>query len=46
MNLPYSISRELLIDVLHYASDAEIVEPPALREQVKALLSLVLSNYE
>lgn len=46
LQVPYSISRELLMDVLHYGSDAEIVEPPALREQAKALLSLALSNYE
>ena len=26
------------MDVLHYGSDAEIVEPPALREQARALL--------
>jgi predicted DNA-binding transcriptional regulator YafY len=43
--VPYSVSRELLMDVLHYGSDAEIVEP-MLREQAKALLELALSNYE
>ncbi|MDS0762115.1 transcriptional regulator, partial [Xanthomonas citri pv. punicae] len=43
---PYSNSRELLMDVLHYGSDAEIVEPMSLREQAKALLSLALSNYD
>ncbi|TGR91128.1 transcriptional regulator, partial [bacterium M00.F.Ca.ET.191.01.1.1] len=43
---PYSVSRELLMDVLHYGSDAEIVEPMMLREQAKALLELALSNYE
>ena len=46
LKLPYSVSRELLMDVLHYGSDAEIVEPTSLREQAKALLSLALSNYE
>ncbi|CRD57285.1 hypothetical protein BN1263370257 [Stenotrophomonas maltophilia] len=44
--MPYSVSRELLMDVLHYGSDAEIVEPVMLREQAKALLELALSNYE
>jgi len=34
------------MDVLHYGADAEIVEPPMLREQAKALLALTLSNYE
>lgn len=46
LKVPYSVSRELLMDVLHYGSDAEIIEPKALREQAKALLSLALSNYE
>jgi predicted DNA-binding transcriptional regulator YafY len=46
LKLPYSNSRELLMDVLHYGSDAEIVEPSVLREQARALLSLAISNYE
>ena len=46
LKLPYSASRELLMDVLHYGADAEIVAPPALREQAKSLLQLALSNYE
>jgi predicted DNA-binding transcriptional regulator YafY len=44
--VPYSVSRELLMDVLHYGSDAEIIEPTVLREQAKALLMMALSNYE
>src|SRR5690606_36028844 len=31
LKLPYSNGRELLMDVLHYGSDAQIVEPPVLR---------------
>ena len=46
LKVPYSAPRELLMDVLHYGSDAEIVEPVALREQAKSLLTLALSNYE
>lgn len=46
LKVPYSVSRELLMDVLHYGSDAEIVEPMSLREQAKSLLSLALSNYD
>ncbi|MGH8031782.1 MAG: helix-turn-helix transcriptional regulator [Luteimonas sp.] len=46
LKVPYSAARELLMDVLHYGSDAEIVEPPSLREQAKSLLSLALSNYD
>lgn len=46
LKLPYSSSRELLMDVLHYGSDAEIIEPPSLREQVRSLLQLALANYD
>ena len=46
LKVPYSVSRELLMDVLHYGSDAEIIEPQSLREQAKALLTLALSNYD
>jgi predicted DNA-binding transcriptional regulator YafY len=46
LKVPYSASRELLMDVLHYGSDAEIVEPKALREQARALLQLSLSHYD
>ena len=46
LKLPYSSGRELLMDVLHYGSDAEIIEPASLREQARSLLSLALSQYE
>ena len=46
LKVPYSGTRELLMDVLHYGSDAEIVEPPVLREQVRALLQLAMSHYD
>ena len=46
LKVPYSNSRELLMDVLHYGSDAEILEPPSLREQARSLLALAISNYE
>jgi predicted DNA-binding transcriptional regulator YafY len=46
LKVPYSNARELLMDVLHYGSDAEIVEPPSLREQARSLLQLALANYD
>ena len=46
LKVPYSVPRELLMDVLHYGSDAEIVEPKALREQARTLLQLALGNYQ
>lgn len=46
LKVPYSSPRELLMDVLHYGADAEIIDPPALREQARGLLALALSNYD
>lgn len=45
LKLPYGNGRELLMDILHYGADAEIIAPPALREQARSLLSLALGNY-
>lgn len=46
LKVPYSTGRELLMDVMHYGADAEIIEPQALREQARTHLSLALSNYD
>ena len=46
LKLPYGFSRELLMDVLRYGADAEVVAPVALREQARTLLQLALSAYE
>ena len=46
LKIPYSNGRELLMDVLHYGADAEIVEPASLRAQARTLLDLARSNYE
>jgi predicted DNA-binding transcriptional regulator YafY len=46
LKVPYSAPRELLMDVLHYGADAEIVEPAALREQMRAMLQLAVAHYD
>ena len=46
LKVPYSAPRELLMDVLHYGADAEVVEPVALREQARSLLMMALQKYE
>ena len=46
LKVPYSVPRELLMDILHYGADAEIIEPAVLREQARSLLSLALSQYD
>lgn len=45
LKLPYSNSRELLMDVLKYGPDAEVVAPVSLREEMKILLQLSLGAY-
>lgn len=45
LRIPYSNSKELLMDVLRYGTDAEVTEPPALREQIRTLLQLALASY-
>lgn len=46
LKVPYSHARELLMDVLRYGADAEVVDPPALRQQARTLLQLALSAYD
>lgn len=46
LKLPYSNAKELLMDVLRYGADAQIVEPEALRLQARTMLQLALSAYE
>jgi predicted DNA-binding transcriptional regulator YafY len=46
LKVPYSNARELLMDVLHYGGDAEIVEPKSLREQMRGMLQLAVANYD
>lgn len=45
LRLPYSNSRELLMDILRYGPDATIVEPASLRSEVQIQLQLALGNY-
>jgi predicted DNA-binding transcriptional regulator YafY len=46
LQLPYSNSRELLMDVLKYGPDAEIVAPLSLREEMKIMLQLAQGIYQ
>lgn len=46
LRVPYSNARELLMDVLRYGPDAQIVAPIPLREEAKIQLQLALSNYD
>jgi predicted DNA-binding transcriptional regulator YafY len=46
LKLPYSNSKELLMDVLKYGPDVEVVAPVSLREEMKILLQLALGAYQ
>jgi predicted DNA-binding transcriptional regulator YafY len=46
LRVPYSNSRELLMDVLKYGPDAEVVAPVPLREEMKIMLQLALGAYQ
>lgn len=46
LRVPYANSRELLMDVMRYGPDAEVVAPNALREEMKILLRLAAASYE
>jgi predicted DNA-binding transcriptional regulator YafY len=45
LKLPYSDSRELLMDVLRYGPEAEVLAPPALREAAQTQLRAALKHY-
>ncbi len=46
LRLPYSNGKELLMDVLRYGADAEIIEPVSLRQQARTILQLALAAYD
>jgi predicted DNA-binding transcriptional regulator YafY len=45
LRIPYSDDRELLMDVLKYGADVEVVAPGALRETVKKMLDEAAGQY-
>lgn len=46
LKVPYSNSKELLMDVLKYGPDAEVISPLSLREEMKILLQLSIGAYQ
>jgi predicted DNA-binding transcriptional regulator YafY len=46
LKLPYSNSKELLMDVLKYGPDVEVVAPLSLREEAKISLQLAIGAYQ
>jgi len=45
LEVPYSDQRELLLDVLKFGAEVEVLEPPELREEVRSRLRRALSQY-
>jgi predicted DNA-binding transcriptional regulator YafY len=45
LEVPYADDRELLMDVLKFGPDAEVLAPPALRERAAALLEEAARRY-
>ena len=45
LRVPYADDRELIMDILKYGADCEVVEPKALRDRVIAELRRVLALY-
>ena len=46
LHLPYSDDRELLMDILKYGAEVEVVAPEALREAVKNQLEVAAGLYQ
>ncbi|MDP1897989.1 MAG: WYL domain-containing protein [Sulfurimicrobium sp.] len=45
LEIPYSDDRELVMDILKYGPDVEVLAPDTLRERVKKLLKSAFSQY-
>lgn len=45
LEVPYSDDRELLMDILKFGPDVEVLAPAALRTRVKAALKVALGRY-
>lgn len=46
LEVPYADDRELIMDILKYGCDVEVLEPASLREQVAKALQNALSRYQ
>jgi predicted DNA-binding transcriptional regulator YafY len=44
--IPYGHSRELVMDILKWGDDAEVIDPKELREAVKTTIARMQKKYE
>ena len=45
LEIPYADDRELLMDILKFGPDVEVLEPPALRKRVAEQLTAAAKHY-
>ena len=45
LKVPYSQPQELVMDILKYGPEVEVLGPPALRDQVAAALETAAARY-
>jgi len=45
LSVPYSAERELLMDIMRFGPDVEVLGPPELRQSVSAALNKAASHY-
>jgi len=45
LEVPYTEEQELVMDLLRYGADVEVLEPAALRDRVKTALAAALARY-
>jgi predicted DNA-binding transcriptional regulator YafY len=45
LEVPYAEDRELVMEILKYGADVEVLQPPALRERVAGLLHKAAQRY-
>lgn len=46
LKIPYRDSRELVMDIMRHGAHVEIVDPPELRDEVRAQLLKAVERYE
>jgi len=46
LSIPYSNDKELIMDILKYGADVEVIAPEALREAVKNQINAAASQYQ
>ena len=45
LEVPYSSEKELVMDILKFGPEVEVLEPPALRESVRRLAERTAAAY-